>query len=106
MVHQCAICCIPENRTGWDSGLGGRFAFMALILLLLPKLRHGWWRIRINLGNEQEQPTCNDRSANPTSILSVVCDDIPGFPPVSIGDRDLLICLLRLFSQHIGHSFM
>jgi hypothetical protein len=31
-----------------------------------------------------KEPTCDDRSANPASILSVVGDDIPGFLPSAL----------------------
>jgi len=51
-------------------------------------------------------PTCNDRSANPASIFGVVGNDIPGFTLINISHRDPRICLLRLFSQHLGQSLM
>ena len=53
-----------------------------------------------------KEPTCDNRSTNPTSILSVVGDNIPELSPISIGDRDERICLPRLFSKHISQSFM
>jgi len=51
-------------------------------------------------------PTCDDCSANPASILGVVGDNIPGLSPIIIGECDMRICLLRLFSKHICQPFM